>query len=213
MRITRRALLAGSGATGLVLVTGQAWRASAPSDVSAALRAAVTTVVPEATVAAPTRVADLGTLHVPRLLSPTLQGGMRMFALTLQRGQQAFAGRTVETLGINGPYLGPTLRAAEGDMVMFTVVNRIGEPTTLHWHGMHLPAMMDGGPHQLIGDGATWHSDFTIRQQAATLWYHPHLMGQTRTRVTRGAVGMIIFDDTNPVHAALPHDYGVDDLP
>ena len=205
MKLTRRQVLIGAGATaGLVIVAREASPSAAPIDSAAA----------QPTAAAATPVADLGTLHVPPLLSPPLQGGMRMFSLTLQRGQQSFeSGRTVDTLGINGPYLGPTLRATQGDMVMFSVVNRIGEPTTLHWHGMHLPAMMDGGPHQLIPDGGTWHSDFVVRQQAATLWYHPHLMGQTREQVTRGAVGMVILDDDNPTQSALPHDYGVDDIP
>jgi blue copper oxidase len=211
VKITRRRFLAGTAATaGLVLGTRQAWQASASAGDATPRTAAIVGAGPTA-VATP--VPDLGTLHVPPLLSPPLQGGMRMFALTMQRGQQVFGGRTVETLGINGPYLGPTLRATQGDMAMLTVANQIGEPTTLHWHGMHLPAMMDGGPHQMIANGAAWHSDFIIRQQAATLWYHPHLMGQTRSQVTRGAVGMFILDDGNPALSVLPHDYGIDDIP
>jgi len=50
-------------------------------------------------------------------------------------------------------------------------------------------------------------------QPAATLWYHPHLMGKTEEQVLRGLVGLFILDDTNPVGAALPHTYGVDDIP
>jgi FtsP/CotA-like multicopper oxidase with cupredoxin domain len=97
--------------------------------------------------------------------------------------------------------------------VAVDVANHIGEATTLHWHGMHLPAAMDGGPHQIIEDGAMWSPRFTIRQQAATLWFHPHLMGATREQVTRGLVGLFLLDDDNPAQSRLPHTYGVDDVP
>jgi suppressor of ftsI len=157
---------------------------------------------------------DPNALNIPPLLSPPLQNGVRTFELTLQRGQMAFEpDRPVDTLGINGPYLGPTLRATQGDAVEFTIVNQIGEPTTLHWHGMHLPAEMDGGPHQEIAPDATWRPRFTIRQQAATLWFHSHLMGRSRDQVTRGLAGMFILDDDNPAQTELPHSYGVDDFP
>ncbi len=56
----------------------------------------------------------------------------------------------------------------------------LADPTTVHWHGMHLPAVMDGGPHSLIAAGASRGSpNGTIDQPAATLWYHPHLHGRT----------------------------------
>ena len=153
-------------------------------------------------------------LRVPPLLSPPPRAGVRTFALTLQRGQVAFEpGRTVDTLGINGPYLGPTLRAAQGDTVAFAIANRIGEPTTLHWHGMLLPAAMDGGPHQIIEDGATWEPRFAITQQAATLWLHSHMLGRSEAQVTRGLAALFILDDDNPAQTALPRTYGVDDVP
>ncbi|MBL4768310.1 MAG: multicopper oxidase domain-containing protein, partial [Rhodobacteraceae bacterium] len=59
------------------------------------------------------------------------------------------------------------------------VTNKIGEVSTLHWHGMHLPAIMDGGPHQAIADGGSWHPEFEVRQRASTLWYHAHTMHKT----------------------------------
>jgi len=58
-----------------------------------------------------------------------------------------------------------------------------------------------------------WLPQWTIRQQAATLWYHSHLMGQTRAQVSRGLASMFILDDDNPAQVALPHAYGVDDVP
>ena len=55
---------------------------------------------------------------------------------------------TVGTWGVNGAVLGPTMRARRGESVAFTVDNGLPEATTVHWHGMHLPARCDGGPHQ-----------------------------------------------------------------
>ncbi len=155
-----------------------------------------------------------GTLIIPPLLVPQVQNGTKVFNLTLQKGQSQFlAGTTTATLGINGNYLGPTLRASQSDKVLVNVTNHIGEATTLHWHGLHVPAAMDGGPHQMIADNASWSPQFTIQQPATTLWYHPHLMGQTERQVMMGLVGLFILDDTNPVQSTLPHTYGVDDLP
>src|SRR5262249_3995708 len=62
-------------------------------------------------------------------------------------------GAMTRTWGINGNYLGPTLRARRGDRVTIHVTNGLTESTTMHWHGMRLPARMDGGPHQLIAPG------------------------------------------------------------
>jgi bilirubin oxidase len=217
--MTRRAWLVGGGSAmaGLLVVarrTAPASRPVATASTASTAPGGTATVAATAGAAVNAAVTTAGTLRIPPLLSPPPRDGVRVFDLTLQRGQMAFEpGRSVDTLGINGPYLGPVLRAARGDTVAFSVTNQLGEPTTLHWHGMHLPAMMDGGPHQEIASGATWQPRFTIRQQAATLWYHPHLMGSTRDQVTRGAAGLFILDDNNPVQAALPHDYGVNDFP
>ena len=77
---------------------------------------------------------------------------------------------------------------------------------------MHLPAAMDGGPHQMVEPGATWSPSWTIDQPAASLWYHPHLHGATADHVYRGAAGMFLIDD--PAAAPdLPATYGVDDIP
>jgi FtsP/CotA-like multicopper oxidase with cupredoxin domain len=95
--------------------------------------------------------------------------------------------------------------------VAFEVSNKLRETTTLHWHGMLLPAEMDGGPHQMIEAGATWNSSWTIEQPAATTWYHPHLHGETALHVYRGLAGLFLIDDEES--ARLPSRYGVDDIP
>jgi FtsP/CotA-like multicopper oxidase with cupredoxin domain len=105
------------------------------------------------------------------------------------------------------------LRAARGEQVLVNVTNNVAENTSLHWHGMHLPARMDGGMHQPIEPGATWSPTWAIDQPAATLWYHPHLHGNTAEHVYRGLAGMFVLDDPDGGALDLPHTYGVDDLP
>jgi FtsP/CotA-like multicopper oxidase with cupredoxin domain len=154
-------------------------------------------------------------LRIPPLLEPRVDGdGRKVFGLRLQAGEvELLPGETTETWGANGAYLGPTIRAARGDRVVLRVDNRLSEVTTLHWHGMHLPSTMDGNPHQPIPPGTTWSPSWRIDQQAATLWYHPHLMGATAEHVYRGIAGMFILDDPDADELPLPGTYAVDDIP
>ncbi|MFC9896448.1 multicopper oxidase family protein [Nocardia sp. NPDC127579] len=140
--------------------------------------------------------------------------GVRRFQLTMQVGNtEILAGKRTPTWGIDGPYLGPTLRARRGETVAVRVRNELPEPSTLHWHGMRVPARMDGGPHQTIAVGGEWTPTWTVAQQAATLWYHPHPHGGTEKHVYRGLAGFFLLDDDVADTLALPNDYGVDDIP
>ncbi|MEU8802282.1 multicopper oxidase domain-containing protein [Spirillospora sp. NPDC048819] len=138
--------------------------------------------------------------------------GRRVFDLRAAPGRHRFRpGAATPTWGINGPHLAPTLRATRGETVLIRFRNDLPETTTLHWHGMHLPARMDGGPHQPVEPGATWSPTWTIDQPAATLWYHPHPHGRTTVHVYRGLAGLFILDEPDPPE--LPGRYGVDDVP
>jgi FtsP/CotA-like multicopper oxidase with cupredoxin domain len=140
--------------------------------------------------------------------------GVVRFALDVQAGATQFRdGPATDTWGVNGTYLGPTLRASRDDEVEIAVHNGVDEVTTMHWHGMHLPATMDGGPHQPVAPGETWRPAWTIDQPAATLWYHPHPHGDTAEHVYRGVAGMFIVDDDQAPNLDLPNTYGIDDLP
>ncbi len=152
-------------------------------------------------------------LAVPPLApSKVDSNGRRVFSLTAQQGRHDFGGGPVDTWGFNGDYLGPTLRAKRGEQVAVKVHNRLPEETSVHWHGMHLPAEMDGGPHQPVAPGDTWTPSWKVDQPAATLWYHPHPHGETAKHVYRGLAGMFIVDDP-ATSADLPDTYGVDDIP
>lgn len=163
-----------------------------------------------------TNVGDLdfrNPLAIPPLLEPTTdEAGRSVYELDLRTGTtEFFDGTLTATWGANGSHLGPTLRARRGDVVRVHVDNGLPEPTTIHWHGMHLPADADGGPHSVIGVGDTWRPEWTIDQPAATLWYHPHPHGATDLHVYRGVAGMFIVDDDTD--SSLPSSYGIDDVP
>ena len=154
-------------------------------------------------------------LRIPELAPSTVEDGVRTFEFTARAGETAFPGHetATETWGFNGDFLGPTVRAKRGETVAFEIDNALDENTSVHWHGMHLPAAMDGGPHQEIEPGQTWRPTWTVDQPAASLWYHPHPHGATEEHVYRGLAGMFLLDDDASAAADLPADYGVDDLP
>jgi FtsP/CotA-like multicopper oxidase with cupredoxin domain len=154
-------------------------------------------------------------LPIPPVAEATTDAaGEKVFTLTAQKGSTEFLrGKRTTTWGYDGAYLGPTIIANRGDAVRVNVTNRLGVATTVHWHGMHLPAAMDGGPHQTVSPGTTWSPHWRIDQPATTLWYHPHPHGETLEQVTRGLAGMVILHDQVEAALNLPHEYGVDDIP
>ncbi|GGK34684.1 multicopper oxidase family protein [Nocardia camponoti] len=154
-------------------------------------------------------------LPIPPLAPSTVGAdGVRRFALHALSGTtEMVRGKQTPTWGFNGAILGPTLRARRGEQVAVDITSALPEPTTVHWHGMHLPARFDGGPHQPVAPGATWSPTWTIEQQAATLWYHPHPHGATEKHVYRGLSGFFLLDDDAADALNLPSTYGVDDIP
>jgi len=152
-------------------------------------------------------------LPIPKLLPGTEIDGQKVYDLTMQQGSMVFSrGTKTATFGYNGNILGPTLLMDKGDEVVINVTNQLGEPTTTHWHGIHLPAAMDGGPYQRIDNGNTWQAHYTIMNEAATFWYHPHLLHKTGEQVYQGLAGLFIIKDPQS-ELALPDQYGTDDIP
>ena len=76
------------------------------------------------------------------------------FELALTKGAFDFGnGAASDTFGINSPYLGQQLRVKRGQDLPFDVVNNLDEVAAIHWHGLHIPGEVDGGPHQEIEPG------------------------------------------------------------
>ncbi len=114
-------------------------------------------------------------------------------------------------------YLGPTLIFTKDHELTFDISNSLpdGANTTVHWHGLNIPAAMDGGPHQVIFNGSNWTPNFTMIDEVQTCWYHTHLMDLTTDQVIRGLAGMIVVEDpaNDLLYQVLPHNYGQNDFP
>ncbi len=152
------------------------------------------------------------TLFIPPILTADPATGR--IDLEISGGKTEFiSGVFTDTLGYNGAILGPTILVERGDELKFSIHNTLDEDTTVHWHGAHVPAEMDGGPFQVIQAGDYWNPEFVVNQQAATLWYHPHLMGKTAEHVYRGLAGFLIINDAVSQSLAIPKEYGVNDIP
>ena len=84
-------------------------------------------------------------------------------------------GRTVRGYGFNGQVPGPVLEATQGVPLEIEFTNRLPEPTVIHWHGLRIPAAMDGTEvvQRLVQPGETFTYRFTP-PDAGTFWYHPH---------------------------------------
>lgn len=113
--------------------------------------------------------------------------------LTVERKDVMVTGRSVSAITFNGQLPGPTLRFREGEDVTIHVTNKLDEDTSVHWHGLLLPGMMDGVPglngYPGIKPGETFTYRFKVRQ-AGTYWYHSHSGAQEQA----GMYGALILD-------------------
>lgn len=158
---------------------------------------------------------DQRALLIPHLLKDeNPKEGIGEYHIVAQEGSmEFFSGVQTATLGYNGNFLGPAIKLNRGDEVRMKVTNLLKEPTSVHWHGLIVPGTEDGGPHQPIPSSAVWEPAFVIDQPAATLWFHPHVIGTTATQVYSGLAGLILIEDENSRSLGLPDEYGVNDIP
>ncbi|RQN41102.1 multicopper oxidase family protein [Paraburkholderia tropica] len=105
----------------------------------------------------------------------------------------------------SGPVVGPLIALREGDRVEIRVVNRLEQPTTMHWHGLPVPPDQDGNPSNPIPPGGEHVYRFTLpKGSAGTYWYHPHPHMQTAEQVFRGLAGPIVVRAADDPLAAWP---------
>ncbi len=137
------------------------------------------------------------------------------YSLTMHKDSMQFLpGIITQTFAFNSNhYLGPTIIFNKGTNVNITINNQIGDTTTVHWHGFHVPAKWDGGPHTPILPSASSYPQFTIMNDAATFWYHTHTDMKTAVQTLKGAAGLIIVRDTIESKIILPRKYNIDDFP
>jgi bilirubin oxidase len=140
------------------------------------------------------------------------------YALTIDSSMHRYrsGGYNFHTFSYNNKgLLGPTLIWHKGDSSQLSVLNNLGDTTTNHWHGAHVPPGVDGGPHQMITPGMTWMpKKIKMLDEPTTMWYHPHLHMKTQMQVNMGLAGLIIIrDKDDTIGAKLPHRYGTDEFP
>jgi FtsP/CotA-like multicopper oxidase with cupredoxin domain len=151
-------------------------------------------------------------LPIPPLIDAAANGNA--LSLTIAAGMHAYRpGQPVKSYGYSAPVLGPVLRLARGQSTEITIENRMDRATTVHWHGLVIPAAVDGGPHNTIAPHGIWKPVLRVDQPETTAWFHPHPHGETARQVYSGLAGMLIVEDGSGVSMGLPHTYGTDDLP
>ena len=214
MNLTRRHLLALTGASGVAALTGCGTPADGPGTgehltSELPLPPRFRTPLPLPPVARPTRVA----------------AGADHYVVTQRVArQEIIPGTTTEVWGYDGVFPGPTFRGRKGRPMVVTVRNELPVPTSTHLHGGVTPAESDGFPTDLIlpagyspappdhhGSGGRHHDgsrDYTypMTQRAATLWYHDHRMDFTGPQVWRGLAGMFLITDEREDALPLPRD-------
>ena len=128
--------------------------------------------------------------------------------LTARPATVRFAeGIETRILAYDGETPGPLIEVTEGDKVAIRFANRLqGEETTIHWHGMPVPAEQDGNPMDPVASGADRLYAFELPEgSAGSYWYHPHPHGRTAEQVYLGLAGAFIV---KPRQDPIPAAYG-----
>ncbi len=137
-----------------------------------------------------------------------MRGGWKEFHLGAEPVEREFApGMTGHLWGYNGQSPGPTIECVEGDRVRIFVTNKLPEHTTVHWHGMILPAGMDGvgglsQPH--IPPGKTFVYEFEMKK-SGTFMYHPH--SDEMVQMAMGMMGFIVVHPKDPAQHRVDRDF------
>lgn len=145
-------------------------------------------------------------------LLPIPQEATATAPLTAQAVSANISGNNVAALGYsaNG-ILGPTIRLNQGGNVNINFRNALSEKTNIHWHGLKIPAAMDGHPESIVNAGSSFNFLFPVTQRAALCWYHPHADGTTAKQVANGLAGLFIINDSEESSLNLPS--GSNELP
>jgi len=111
----------------------------------------------------------------------------------------------------NGSVPGPFIDAKVGDRVIIKFKNSLPEPTTIHWHGIRLPATMDGtlAMQSPIAPGESFRYEFTFKD-AGLYWYHPHM--RSDMQVQKGLHGVIRVRAANEPQVDHEHVLMLDDV-
>ncbi|MDW3686537.1 copper oxidase [Cupriavidus sp. CV2] len=137
-----------------------------------------------------------------------MRNGWKEFHLIAEPVEREFApGMKAHLWGYNGQSPGPTIECVEGDKVRIFVTNKLPEHTTVHWHGVILPAGMDGvgglsQPH--IKPGKTFVYEF-VMGKSGTFMYHPH--SDEMVQMAMGMMGFIVVHPKDASFMRVDRDF------
>jgi bilirubin oxidase len=151
-------------------------------------------------------ISAASTWQTPPLLRNTSVAGRFTAILTAAPAVANFVqGIATQILAYNGGTPGPVIDAYEGDLVRITLNNHLGQDTTVHWHGLPIPADQDGNPMDPVATGTSRDYVFSLPTgSAGTYWYHPHPHETTHEQVYRGLAGVFIVRSRIDPLAMLP---------
>jgi FtsP/CotA-like multicopper oxidase with cupredoxin domain len=127
---------------------------------------------------------------------------VRDYRLVAATARASLAGSdypTTDVWAYGGSVPGPVLRLPQGERLRVAVANRLAEGTTVHWHGVRVPNVMDGVPHVTqapIEPGAEFVYEFST-PDAGTYWYHPHQ--RSYEQVARGLYGPLVVEERESI--------------
>ena len=205
--VSRRRLLAGTGAAGLAAAAGFAWwrQLRAPGDAP---------FTPDAAFPNPLRIPGADGLY--GLFDVT--GTFAIAAKSVR--QDILPGRTTDMLAYEVEHQGtrlfnPLIRLHSGARIHTKFWNGLEESSIIHWHGLIVDSNNDGHPHYAIGGGQIYEYDFVVPNRAAMYWYHPHPHHLTGKQVYLGLGGLFMVEDDEELalQRALDLRHGVTDIP
>ena len=129
------------------------------------------------------------------------------FDLRIGETEVNLTGAARTALTINDSLPGPLLRWREGDTITLNVSNSLDEDTSIHWHGILLPANMDGVPglsFSGIHPGQAYRYQFTVKQ-SGTYWYHSHSGFQEQ----QGVYGPLVIEPREPDPVSFDREHVV----
>ena len=137
-------------------------------------------------------------------------GGIREIHLeTREIDWELAPGKRVKAMAYNGRIPGPEIRLKEGERARIVLRNMLREPTTIHWHGVDVPARMDGVPEisqAPVAPGGTFVYEFEARP-SGTRWYHTH--AQEHRQLDLGLYAPLVIEPMRPHPFPFDREYTV----
>ena len=141
-----------------------------------------------------------------------MQTNKKYYSLTASEfNWQIAEGKTIRAWGFNNELPGPVIRAKKGDELIIHFRNNLKESTVIHWHGIRLPAEMDGTDEvqRPVGPGEVFEYRFVV-PDAGTFWYHSH--ANETEQMEKGLYGALIVDGENEPVTDGERVFVVDDM-